>query len=41
VPPDVIHVILVLYEKERGNLTHEARTYMFLFPADFTKFIVV
>jgi hypothetical protein len=41
VPPDVIHVILVLYEKERGDLTHETRTYMFLFPADFTKFIVV
>jgi hypothetical protein len=41
VPPDVIHVILVLHEKERGNLTHETRTYMFLFPADFAKFIVV
>jgi hypothetical protein len=41
VPPDVIHVIFVLYEKERGNLTHETRTYMFLFPADFAKFIVI
>jgi hypothetical protein len=41
VPPDVIHVIFVLHEKERGNLTHETRTYMFLFPTDFAKFIVV
>ena len=39
VPPDVVHVILVLYEKERRDLGHEARVYMILTPADFSEFI--
>ena len=41
VPPDVIHVTLVLHEKERSHLTYETRIYMLVAPADFTKFIVV
>ena len=41
VPPDVVHVILVLYEKERRDLSHETRMYMMVAPAYFAKFIVV
>jgi len=41
VPPDVVHVILVLYEKERSHLSHEARVYMMVAPAYFAKFITV
>ena len=41
VPPDVVHITLVLYEKERSHLTYETRIYMIVAPADFAKFIVV
>ena len=41
VPPDIVHVILVLHEKERSHLGHETRAYMIVAPADFAKFIVV
>jgi len=38
---DVVHVILVLHEKERSHVCHEARKYMMVAPADFAKFITV
>ena len=41
VSPDVVHVILVLHEKERRHLSHETRIYMVVGPPDFAKFIVV
>jgi hypothetical protein len=41
VPPDIVHVTLVLHEKESRDLSHEARAYVILGPANFAKFIVV
>ena len=41
VPPDIVHVIFVLHEKERRHLSHETRKYMMDAPADFAEFITV
>ena len=41
VPPDVVHVTLVLHEKKRSHLGHETRAYVILGPTYFAKFIVI
>ena len=41
VTPNIVHVIIILHEKERRHLSHETRKYMMVAPADFSKFIVV